>query len=199
MTLLEEQKFLASKVNPAQCKIHGVTLIIGRAVDVLKPMLRGANFYTMTKADEVRDFLERFTTATEETLFIEDLSLMTPTVQSFLLKFIEEPLMPLVILASKDNVSPIILSRCKRIIKLPCTDIPGTKTLESFVSARVQVAEEIKTAQRLGEKVSADVLDSYNNVEEASLKECPDYMYKVTRLKSKKSNIYNPDRYLELM
>lgn len=199
MTLFEEQKYLASLINKEQCQLHRVTLVIGRAAEVLKPMLRNVSLYTMTKADEVRDFLDKFNTPMDEPIFFEDVSLMTPTVQSFLLKFIEEPLMPLIILASKDNISPIILSRCKRIIKLPCNDIPGTKSLESFVSARIQTAEEIKTAQLLGEKVDAEVLESYNNVEASSLKECPDYMYKVTRMKSNKSNIYNPDRYLELM
>lgn len=199
MTLQEEQKYLASKVNPVECKKHGVTIVIGRAVDILKPMLRGANFYSMTKADEVRDFLERNSMASEGTLFMEDLSLMTPAVQSFLLKFIEEPLMPLVILASKDNISPIILSRCKRIIKLPCTEVPNPQLVKQFVETRIQLAEEIKTAQRLGEQVPHDVLESYSNVEGESLLKCCDYMYLVTRMKTKKSNISNPDKYLELM
>lgn len=198
MTEKDLMKQIASQLTPDLVKEFRVTIIIGTAVDLFKKMIKSP-YYTITKADEVRSFLANHTTPNDSPLIFEDLSLMTQNVQAYLLKFIEEPPSPLIILASKDNISPVILSRCKNIIKIPSTIVPNNKPLSEFVSHRLELLDEIKAARYTEKGVDLNIQYEYDNPEEFSLKDCPEYMYRVAQIKLSNNDIRNVDKYLKLL
>ena len=126
----------------------------------------------------------------DKPLVFEDLSLMTPEVQTRLLKFIEEPSSPLIILASMDNISPIILSRCKVVFKVPipteCNPIPVSK----FIERKQEVYAE---AEKNG------VAPDFDVIAEAS-KSCPEYLMYMAKLsKSNYKNMKVIDKYIKLI
>ena len=189
---------MASQLTPDLVKEFRVTIIIGDAVELFKKMIKSP-YYTITKADEVREFLANHTMPNDTPIIFEDLSLMTQNVQAYLLKFIEEPPAPLIILASKDNISPVILSRCKNIIKVPSTIVPNNQTISEFVAHRLEMLDEIKASRFTEKGVNLDLQYEYDNPEEFSLKECPEYMYRVTQIKLSNNDIRNVDRYMKLL
>lgn len=189
---------MASQLTPDLVKQFRVTIIIGDAVGLFKKMIKSP-YYTITKADEVREFLANHTMPNDAPLIFEDLSLMTPDVQSFLLKFIEEPVSPLIILASRDNISPVILSRCRNIIKVPSTIVPNNQPLSEFVSHRLEIADELKASKYTDKGVDLDLQYEYDHAEEFSLKNCPEYTYRITQIRLSNSNVRNLDKYLKLL
>lgn len=159
--------------------IHNeVTLIVGDAAKVFKKIYTG-DYYTIVTAEDVRDFMAKFSVPDTKPLVFEDLALMTPRVQTYLLKFIEEPPMPLVILSSVDHVTPTILSRSKRIVKIPC-EMPTFKmSIKEFIN---QIPED------------PDERRKYPIYEEAFSK-CPEYLYEVQGIKK----FANLDKYLSML
>lgn len=91
-------------------------LLIGGAMKAFKSLYKG-NIHRVNTSDEARAFVEEFTGVEYNKLIvIEDISNLRR--DELLLKLIEEAKFPLIMLASKDNVIPTILSRTKYIIKL---------------------------------------------------------------------------------
>ena len=88
-------------------------LLIGGAVPAFKSLYNG-HIYRVDTVDEARDFVNRFYGIhVDFPVVIEDLSNLRK--DEVLLKLIEEAKFPIIMLASKDNVVPTILSRTKRI------------------------------------------------------------------------------------
>lgn len=197
----EEKLYLAQQMIPELITKYNTTLLVGKAARVFKRMFSG-ELYTMTKADEVREFLNQWNIQHDKPIVFEDMALMTKSVQAYLLKFIEEPPAPLVILASKDNLSPVILSRCKRVIKLEEAFTTKNVGISNFIESKLKADDEIRTFQRENkDEALPDDLLRYTNerIEQTSLEECPDYLYQVTNLKLINPNISNYDKYLELL
>lgn len=198
MTELDLMKQMASQLTSDMVKEFRVTIIIGEATKLFKKMITSP-YYTITKADEVRDFLANHIMPNDTPIIFEDLSLMTRNVQAYLLKFIEEPPAPLIILASQDNISPVILSRCRNIIKIPSTINPQNLSISEFVSHRLELMDEISACKRQGKSVDSEVQYEYDNPEEFSLKQCPEYYYRVTQIKLSNNDTRALDKYLKLL
>lgn len=157
-SLLDQQKYLASLLTPDAIRNNKVTLLLGQSTQIFKQIFKG-EFHTITTADEVKQFISDYMLPNDKPLVFEDLSLMTNQVQAYLLKFIEEPPTPLVILASKDNISPVILSRCKKIIKLADITKYGDQSISTFIS---NYEEDL-----INDKLTSEQI----------YKKCPTYLY----------------------
>jgi len=96
--------------------------LVGGAVVYLKQRTKN-KIYTLRSNDDIRDFVaDNYGKILPGVLIIEDIGDMNPVGQATLLKFVEEYPNPLILLSYQDRVSPIMLSRCKRVIKLPQTE-----------------------------------------------------------------------------
>lgn len=93
-------------------------LILGGAVQDFKKEYDG-QIIRLNDATEVREFVSYYNSISklDRVLVIEDLSFLPDSCEGLLLKFIEESKLNLVILSVFDKVSPIMLSRVKRVIK----------------------------------------------------------------------------------
>lgn len=97
-------------------------MLIGGSVVYLKQRYKN-KIYTLRSNEDIRDFVaNNYGKILPGVLVIEDIGDMNPVGQSTLLKFVEEYPNPLILLSYQDRVSPIMLSRCKQIIKLPQTE-----------------------------------------------------------------------------
>lgn len=180
MTEDDYKRILMKELTLDKLRQFHTTILIGRAAKIAKKMLRNG-YRTLTTADEVREFLDFYRMPTDSPIFFEDPSRMLPSVQAYLLKFIEEPPAPLVILASKNNVSPVILSRCKRIIQFPEVIKHGTKSLKEFTELKIRAEEEYelwkKDTTPDKKPLPDDILKYINHLDKASLDDCPEYWY----------------------
>lgn len=176
MTEDDYKRILMKQLSPQKVKEFNTTILIGRSARIAKKMLPNG-YRTITTADDVRSFLDYYSTPTDAPIIFEDPSRMVPSVQAYLLKFIEEPPAPLIILASKDNISPVLLSRCKRCIKFPEDIKHGTKTLQEFTEAKMRAEEEYRTLLKEKQDIPDDVYKYMTRIEKTSLEECPEYLY----------------------
>lgn len=188
MDELEAKKYIQSKC--ADFNTYRVILIIGKAVKVFKSIFKG-EYSTITTAEDVRQFMDKYQGFyNDKPIVFEDISLMTKEVQSRLLKFIEEPTSPLIILASKDNVSPIILSRCKLIIKIPEETNTTFMSLSEFIDYKTKTLDALKQDGRQAE---------FDLEYEASHR-CPEYLGYISMLQSNSHKSYAViDRYIKLL
>jgi hypothetical protein len=183
MSTVELKKELASKLTKEQLIANGVTLVLGYAAKLVKQMLTG-NYYTLTSAEDVHEFIGRFSIKSDQLVVFEDLALLDPRVQAYLLKFIEENYCPLLILSSRDSVLPTILSRCRVIIKVPAPVKSKNGSLPEFV-------EYIDQKLSDGENVSNSLVDD-------SLTTCPEYYYLVKKYLDTK-NVKQFNKYISLL
>lgn len=174
----DQKKYVLNRLSRA--KEFRVNIVIGPAVEVFKSIYKDP-YETITTAEELRTFLAKWNVPYDKPIVFEDISLMTPSVQAALLKFIEEPPAPLIILASLDNVNSIILSRCKNIVKIPSEVPTPTLKLSEFI--------ERKDKEELPEDL---------NITEASLQLCPEYYYRIAKIQQT-GKLIKPDRYLKLL
>lgn len=183
MSIQELKKELASELTKEKLIANGSTLILGYAAKLVKQMLTG-NYYTLTTADDVREFVGKFSIKSDQLLVFEDLALLEPRVQAYLLKFIEEAYCPLLILSSRDSVLPTIISRCKRVIKVPTPVNSKDIGMSQFVE---QVDQKIVD----GENISNTLIDD-------SLKSCPEYYYLIKKHLDDK-NVKQFNKYIGLL
>jgi len=123
-------------------------LLIGGASVIFKKIYRG-NIYQVYNTEEVKDFLMQFSNVEyDKPIVLEDISAIQR--DSVLLKLVEETTIPLILLASKDNITLPLHSRIKTTIKLP---LEPSKC--SFVS--ILEAHEYITNNEL----TGDEFDSY--------------------------------------
>lgn len=177
------------------------TLLIGSlALTLFKQMYKG-HIYTLKTAEEVRDFIERFNYVSNEVVVFEDLSLMTKEVQTFLLKFIEEPTHIILALCTNDNVPPALRSRFVRTIKIEEPITLKMIPLQQFIQMKLQAEEKLKTQQRTGTSVDLSNEEQLilNDLPKACQLLCPDYWYWSTYVKMNCPYLYNADKYLSLL
>ena len=184
----ETRKYLAEELTKERLMANRVTLVVGYASKLVRQMMR-RDYYTVTNIDEARSFVAKFSTPLDQVVVVGDLSLLDDRGQATFLKFIEEAYCPLLILASKDNVLETILSRCKKIIKVPVETKYSQVSLNKFISDR--------------ELEKLDFNDETNNfsldyLEEESLLNCPDYFYIYKKyLENKSLKVIN--KYIKLL
>lgn len=166
MDAIEKKKYLAQHITKESVNNNRTTLIIGEATKIFKAIFTG-NIITITTAEEVRDFIATYSKESEEVLVFEDISLMNTQVQTYLLKYLESDYRPLVVLASIDNISPIILSRFVNVVKLPVEVKLDFTSLEAFL-----------------EEHAMDLKSNYvlPDLKEDSLKYCPEYFYNYKKM-----------------
>lgn len=183
MGVVEIKKELASKLTKDNLNKNRTTLVIGYAAKLVKQMLMGG-YYTLTCADDVRNFIAKFSIESDQLVIFEDLALLDFRTQAFLLKFIEESYCPLLILSSKDTILPTIISRCRTIIKVPVQNKYGNVPLQKFIEDREATFLE-------DEVVPSDIVED-------SLSLCPEYYYLVKRYLDDKS-VKQFNKYLKLL
>lgn len=92
-------------------------LLIGGAMQLYKMMYKG-NIYRLENTEDVKEFISNFYGIEyNKPIVIEDISLLYR--DNILLKLIEETKVPLILLASEDNISVPLQSRIKTYIKYP--------------------------------------------------------------------------------
>jgi len=183
MDAKERKQYLASILSKDEIIKYRMTLLIGEATKVFKSIFTG-NIITITTAEEVKDFIDNYSKESEEVLVFEDVSLMNDLVQSYLLKYFERDYRPLVVLASGDNLSPVLLSRFNRIIKLP------TESVIDFVSLKAFMEEH-----------SQDLKSNYilPELKDASLRYCPEYYYNYKKLAIAKHENKNRNQLMKFL
>lgn len=190
---------LVQQLTKESLKDFNPTILIGKAATVFKRICK-SQLYTITTAKEVKEFLSKWDTPLDTPIIFEDISLMTPSVQTYLLKFIEEPIAPLIIMASKDNISPIILSRCKKIIKYPEPLSYGHQSLQEFIENKQQAQDEIYAA-RMDPNSHTSIPESvsryFDHPEQTALEDCPEYLFMSKEIEA--YTCFNKDKYLELL
>lgn len=150
-------------------------LIIGKGVPLFKKMYKG-NIYNLTSLEDVREFISEFSEVELDfPIVIEDVSNLYR--DSSLLKLIEESKFPLVMLASKDNLSDALMSRTKYILK-----IPETNDSIELVSIS-QASAELKDKDWSQEEVNKYLADS-----------CPQLLVLNDRIKKMK----NKDKIIQI-
>lgn len=98
-------------------------LLVGGAMITFKLMYKG-NIYRLENTEDIKDFITNFSGVDyRKPIVIEDISMLYR--DSVLLKFIEDTRIPLVLLASEDNISIPLQSRIKTYIKFPIDDSSG--------------------------------------------------------------------------
>lgn len=184
MGVQELKKELASELTKEKLINNGSTLVLGYAAKLVKQMLSG-NYYTLISADDVREFVGKFSIKSDQLLVFEDLALLEPRVQAYLLKFIEESYCPMLILSSRDSVLSTILSRCKVVLKVPMpVNSNNIISMQDFVK---QVDQKLID----GEDISNTLVDD-------SLKFCPEYYYLIKKHLEDK-NVKQFNKYIGLL
>lgn len=131
-------------------------LLIGGAATIFKRLYKG-NIYRFENTDDVKDFITNFYNVEyNKPIVIEDLSLLYR--DSLLLKMIEEIKLPLIMLASEDNLSIPLYSRVKTCIKFPQDDDTKCNNI-SILEAQQHISEEELTGRDLDKYLSENCPD----------------------------------------
>lgn len=183
--MTEDQKYLLSKLK--YVKQFMTTLILGnKACTLFKQAYKG-DLHTLRSADDVREFKNKYDFPTDEVLVFEDLSLMTADVQASLLKFIEEPIRPLVVLCSKDNISDAMMSRFMYYIKMEDNLIYKPMDPEEFIKIKLSAEDKIKTHNE--SDLTSEEEFFINNLQGACMKYNPLFWEDNQKAKSSLSNM----------
>lgn len=106
-------------------------LLIGGAVVYFKQRFKG-KIYNLRTNEEVRDFVSEFSgVVIPGPIIIEDLGNLSSQGSFLLLKLVEEAKYPIILLSYQDRVSSILLSRCKKVIKLPQSEDVSCKMFDA--------------------------------------------------------------------
>lgn len=152
-------------------------LLVGQAMNIFKEMYKG-NIYRLENTEEAKEFISNFYNIEyNKPIIVEDISLLYR--DNILLKLIEEIKLPLILLASEDNISIQLQSRIKTYIKFPVDNDFGC----SFISI-------LEAQQYINEhELSGKALDKY------LAENCPELVELNSRLKLRK----NKDKLIQLI
>jgi hypothetical protein len=131
-------------------------LLVGGAALIFKRMYKG-NIYRLENTEEVKNFISDFYNIEyNKPIVVEDLSLLYR--DSILLKLVEEIKLPLILLATEDNISVPLQSRIKTYIKYPidldygCNYIP-------ILEAQAYIDENELTGKELDKYIAENCPD----------------------------------------
>lgn len=157
---IEIKKYLASVLTEEKLKENRVTLVVGYAADLVLKMM-STPCYMVTNVAEARDFVGKFSVESDSLVVVGDLYKIGVYGQAAFLKFIEDSYCPVLLLASKDNLLDTIISRCKVVIKVPVSIKYSHMSIGDFIKSRDE----------------AEIEDDLMDLEEDSLRRCPEYFY----------------------
>lgn len=183
MTDLEIKQYLAKELTKENIYNNKTVLLIGNASKLFKSIYIG-DIISISTAEETKEFINEYNMQSEKPLVFEDISLMQQSVQSYLLKFIEDFKRPLIVLASIDNISPIILSRFRKVIKIPSDNKYSNISLDKFLEEH---QNELKSNYVLPE------------LKQESLLYCPEYYYRYVKLNISSHDNKNRNQLMKLM
>lgn len=146
-------------------KIKGRTpiLLIGKSARIFRNIYSG-RIYNLKNEDDMQDIYNMNISKITKAVVLDDLSQLYN--DENLLKLIEESTLQLILLASKDNLSEVLMSRCKSILKLPELAIEKCKYIK--------------------ENSALSSVNSMTNLEEAEVficNNCPQLLYDKNRTK----------------
>lgn len=191
----EQKQFIVNNLKRA--REFKTNLVIGElGCRLFKEVYKG-ELHTITNAEQVREFKDIYFYESEDPLVFEDLSLLTPNIQASLLKFIEEPTRPVIVLCSQDNISEAMMSRFMNYVKIEEDLKSDFLSIESFINIKEEAEDKsmFDEGNDLDEKERLILKD----IDKASLALCPEYWYWSTYIKLTRPDVYNPDVYIKLM
>lgn len=125
-------------------------LLLDDAVVMFKRMYSGPIKY-IGNTEDVRDLVSYYygVSQLDHPLVIEDLTNVKSDSVFLLLKLVEESKFPIVLLSIYDSVSPIILSRCRTILKFSIAPVDsqflpaykGKEVMDEYLSENSDVAD----------------------------------------------------------
>lgn len=183
MTDLEIKQYLANELTKEKVYNYKTILLIGNASRLFKSIYNG-DIVSINTAEETKEFINEYNIQSDKPLVFEDISLMQQSVQSYLLKFIDNFSRPLILLASIDNISPIILSRFNKIIKIPNEYKYSNVNLSKFLEEH---QNDLKSNYVLPE------------LKQESLLYCPEYYYRYTKLNLSNHDNKNRNQLIKFM
>lgn len=115
----EQISVLIKVLDPNIIKTKSPILLIGKAVSLFKKIYKG-NIFELKNTDEVKQFVSEYTgIEVPKPVVISDIGYLQPTAAFLLLKLVEESKSTIILLSTNDNISSILLSRVKEIVKFP--------------------------------------------------------------------------------
>ena len=198
MTTEEQKLYIVSKLKLA--KQFRTNLVLGQLGCTLFKQVYKGEIYTLKSADDVRNFKNSYFIPDETPLVFEDLSLMTADVQASLLKFIEEPERPLIVLCSEDNISDAMMSRFMNYVKVEELLNPKYISISEFIKTKELAEDKQRTTapNELPQYTDNEKL-IITDLNRACLLLCPDYWYWYTSIKLTKPELTNIDQFIKLM
>lgn len=152
-------------------------LLIGGAAYLFKRIYKG-NIYHLENTEDVKEFISNFYGIEyNKPIVVEDLSLFYR--DSIILKLIEEIKLPLILLASEDNISIPLQSRIKTRLKFPVDDDCGC-TFTKILEAQQYIDDE---------QLSGRSLDKY------IAENCPELAFLYEDMKMRK----NKDKLIQIL
>lgn len=137
-------------------------LLLCNATNIFLSMYQN-EYYILKNKKDVVDFITNHDMPNDKPLVFGDLSFLSGNEQNCLLKFIEEAPVPMIVLASEDNLSPTIMSRFPVIIKVPYViNLVQKLSLKEFIKYK--------------QNYEFNYPNKHFNIEEQSLKYCPEYI-----------------------
>lgn len=121
-------------------------LLIGGASIIFKQIYKDT-IYRIENTEDAKELISNFYNINyDKILVVEDISLLYK--DSILLKLIEEIKLPLILLASEDNISIPLYSRIKKCIKLPIDYNTGCNFI-SVKEAQIQINQDEISGKQL--------------------------------------------------
>lgn len=147
-------------------------LIIGDAVLAFKKFYDKPINY-VSNLNDLRDLIAYYSGMSnlENIIVIDDISKLHKSAEGLLLKFVEDMDSRIILLSQFDVCSPVILSRCKNIVKK--VDTKTTSKFSSFEACNNEL-----------EKLGRDTL--YYQKVKVMGQTCPEYYYYETKFKANK-------------
>lgn len=134
-------------------KTNSPILLMSDAVVLFKKIYSGP-IKSVSNSDEVRELVSYYYGVKElsHPLIIEDLSNLSESASFLLLKLVEEATYPIILLSLYDKVSPILLSRCKSVLKFSLTDFScnflpafkGKEAMDEYLSEDSSKMDQIR-------------------------------------------------------
>ena len=148
-------------------------LLIGGAMSLFKMIYKG-HIYKIYNTEDAKELISNFYNVEyNKPIIVEDISLLYR--DNILLKLVEEIKLPLILLASEDNISSSLQSRVKTTIKYP-KDLDFKCDFTSILDAQEYIDER---------NLSGNELDSY------IASHCPDLAvyYKMMEVRKNKDKL----------
>jgi hypothetical protein len=121
---------------------------------------KGEAFTLLKNIEDVRRYVDNYSMLRKVSIGIGDLSQLSQEAQAVLLKFIEEGVEDIMCYASRDNVSPVLMSRFNKVEKYDEIKM-GEDSFDTFVQEQLEKVDRDSSIERAFVGRSAPHLDSF--------------------------------------